>query len=186
LAIVKAAGMRQTAAMHLRILPLALVLLLLPGFAEEDRTRDAKGREPEQVLLEYLQACKEGKLVEAAERVWWPKDVVAAEQGDRFKVVERRIKSQAWDVRVVAKAVDKPYAAVVFTKYPDKREPQPILLVLVEGEWKLHQKELSGRMSKLVPEADFARVGGLIRWGNDKCLEINRALDAEAKVPPGK
>jgi hypothetical protein len=128
--------------MHTRLLACLIALLVLPLAAQESRTLDDKGREPEQVLLEYLQACKDGKLADAAARVWWPQDVVAADQADRFKAVERRRKAQAWDVRVVAKAVDTPYAAVVFTKYADKREPQPVMLVLDEGEWKLHQKDL--------------------------------------------
>ncbi len=172
--------------MHTPWLACLLALILLPAAAQENRTLDGKGREPEQVLLEYLQACKDGRLAEAAERVWWPKDLVAADQADRFKPVQRRMKTQAWDVRVVAKAVDKPYAAVVFTKYPDRREPQPIMLVLVDDEWKLHQKDLSGRLSARIPEGDFAKVSGLIRWGNDKCLEINRALDAAARESPEK
>lgn len=150
-----------------RIVPLLAAFLLFPCFAiEKVDSKDKHQLEPEHVLINYFQACRQGQLETAAAMVWLKDDATPTSEAPRFEEVQRRIKRENWNVRVVAKAVDIPFAALVFTTRKDRSDPEPILLIKVDGEWKLYHDNVSGHIAARIPDHEMGKLEGLTRWGH--------------------
>jgi hypothetical protein len=99
-----------------------------------------------------------------------------------------KIRMQKWNVKIAATGEQGRFAAIIYTTAPDRTDYDPVLAVRqTNGEWKLHQREISGGLSYLFKGKEYDTAMQVVRWGRDKIndmriKQLQKQEEAEKKT----